>query len=303
MDVIQGDCLEIMRGFADNSVDLALCSPPYEKARTYGELKFKLSGQDWVDWMMPRVAEMVRVTKGLVAIVCEGQTRNFQYSATPFLLMADLHRAGYCLRKPVVFHRVGIPGSGGPDWLRNDWEPVVCVTKGGKLPWSDKTAMGHIPKWAPGGEMSNRQSNGARRNKWGKSPKQVNGTSGCRKANGERDDMVRPGDDEPISVHVPAGYVPPALANPGNVIHCKVGGGLMGSRLANLNEAPYPERLCEFFIKSFCPPDGIVLDCFVGSGSTLAVAAKLGRKGIGIDLRESQVELTNRRLEEVSNAR
>ena len=35
---------------------------------------------------------------------------------------ADLKRAGFNMRKPPVFHRVGIPGSGGPDWLRNDYE-------------------------------------------------------------------------------------------------------------------------------------------------------------------------------------
>jgi hypothetical protein len=40
--------------------------------------------------------------------------------------MAALHEAGFKLRKPPIFQRVGIPGSGGPDWLRNDYEFVVC---------------------------------------------------------------------------------------------------------------------------------------------------------------------------------
>jgi DNA modification methylase len=66
--------------------------------------------------------------------------------------------------------------------------------------------------------------------------------------------------------------------------------------LAHENEAPFPERLVEFFIRSFCPPGGIVLDCFSGSGTTAAVAAKTGRRYIGIDIRESQVALARRRL-------
>jgi hypothetical protein len=91
----------------------------------------------------------------------------------------------------------------------------------------------------------------------------------------------------------------PVLANPGNVITCIVGGGVMGSKLAHENEAPYPEKLAEFFIRSFCPPGGTVLDPFSGSGTTGAVALRTGRSYIGIDVRESQVELTRRRLREV----
>ena len=70
----------------------------------------------------------------------------------------------------------------------------------------------------------------------------------------------------------------------------------MGSPLAHENEAPFPESLAEFFVRSFCPPGGTVLDPFMGSGTTLAVAQRTGREAIGIDLRESQVELTNRRV-------
>ncbi len=107
-----------MRGMEADSVDLVFTSPPYEAARTYG-VGFNLRGQQFVDWCVERYLECVRVCKGLVAWVIEGQTRQFRWSATPALLMADLHRAGVRLRKPPAFHRVGIPGSGGPDWLRN----------------------------------------------------------------------------------------------------------------------------------------------------------------------------------------
>ena len=92
-------------------------------------------------------------------------------------------------------------------------------------------------------------------------------------------------------------YVPPAKANPGNVITCSVGGGRMGSPLAHSNEAPFPESLAEPFVLSFCPPAGTLLDPFCGSGTSLAVAIKHGRRAIGFDIRESQVDLTSRRLE------
>jgi len=270
--VIEGDCLEVMRSWPDKCVDLVFDSPPYEDARTYG-IGFNLKGQAWVDWMVERTIESLRVCRGLVATVVEGKTKNFRWSATPALFVAALHNHGVCLRKPPVFHRVGIAGSGGPDWLRNDYEFIICCTNGGKLPWSDNTAMGHPPKWAPGGAPSHRMANGRRVHKLH--------TKG--ETNGKRIQ----------------GYNPPAIANPGNVIHCQVGGGRIGSMLAHENEAPFPEKLAEFFIRSFCPPGGIVLDRFCGSGTTLAVAKRHGRNFVGIDVRKSQVELAQRRLEEV----
>lgn len=301
--VLAGDCLEILRSMPDDSVDLVFTSPPYEDARTYS-IDYRIKGQEWVDWCVERYRECVRVCRGMVCWVVEGTTRKFRYSAGPILLMADLHRAGVHLRKPPAYCRVGIPGSGGPDWFRNDYEFVICGSKGGKLPWSDNTAMGHPPKWAPGGAMSHRLSDGTRRNQWGHS-----GTGDCsRKKNGSRQSARRPSHifmTKQVTRRSPNGsradesYLPPVLANPGNLVRVKVGGGLMGSRLSHENEAPFPESLVEFFVLSLCPPGGTVLDPFCGSGTTLAVAKRYGRQWIGIDVRESQVELSKRRLDEV----
>lgn len=459
-----GDCLEIMRDMPSASVDMVFCSPPYEAARTYG-IGFNLRGQAWVDWAVERYVECLRVSKGLVAWVVEGQTRQFAWTATPALLMADLHRRGVKLRKPPAFHRVGIPGSGGPDWLRNDYEFIVCASQG-KLPWSDNTAMGHPPKFAPGGDPSHRTQNGervgrakgpngvrnysnvsgevTRRSRWYEPPALANpgniveinndlrslnfidtltqyenitqsntseilrdlrqavdsgqlqrwwsgifarvyqekilqqsvqrhitetsqrpeigrvaspgsqdrpsktdsyhlrdlrnndaagGTSsrwGCDEQSdrelgcivhdmppgGTQDhQLLGAGLREAVlgdlvlfhalpeiqkiwrSLHEAVQSAPPA-AESSNLIRCKVGGGHMGSALAILNEAPFPEALAEFFVKSFCPPGGTVLDPFCGSGTTLAASIKNGRNAIGIDIRQSQIDLTTRRLNE-----
>jgi hypothetical protein len=261
--LILGDAIEEMRKMPSDSVHLVFGSPPYEDARTYG-IDFNLKRQAWVDWMVEVYRESLRVCKGLVAFVVEGKTRKYSYSGTPLLLSADLLRAGITLRKPPIFKRVGIPGSGGPDWLRNDYEFIVCATNGGKLPWSDNTAMGHPPKWGPGGEMSHRVSDGTRINQWGHSL-----NSGATTVRG--DGVVRSHGRRPshreikmISARNSDGtrdnekgevYVAPIKANPGNVVECIVGGGVMGSRLAHENEAPFPEKLAEFFVRSFCPPD------------------------------------------------
>jgi hypothetical protein len=250
-----GDCRSLP--YPDDHFDLVFCSPPYEAQRGYGELEFDLAGEDWVAWAVDCYLECLRVSKGLVAWVVEGYTDDFAYSSTPFLLMADLHRRGVKMRKTVVYQRNGIPGTGGPEWLRNDWEPIICGTKRGRLPWADNTAMGEPPKQNKPRVATNRNADGSRKS---------------------------------------AVYVDPEVCNPGNIISGLVGSGGMGWKDATKNEAPFPEWLAEFFIRSFCPPGGIVLDPFSGSGTTVSMAVKHGRSGVGIDARESQVWLGETRL-------
>ncbi len=273
--VYESDCLEFLRSLPEDSVDLVFGSPPYEAQRTYG-IDFKLRGQAWVDWMVEVFTAAQVCCKGLVCFVVEGFTNDFQWSATPALLLADLHRAGFKLRKPPIYHRVGIPGSGGNDWLRNDWEWCICTSKG-KLPWSDVKACGQKPKYGPGGQCTYRTKDGTRVH-------QQTGTSG-----------MRTGDLMTRKVQ----RVVTDISNPGNVIACgAVGGGHLGSKKAHDNEAPFSEKLVSFFIRAFCPPGGVVCDPFSGSGTTAAVAVKTGRKFLVGDVRASQVQLTLRRVTE-----
>jgi DNA modification methylase len=59
--------------------------------------------------------------------------------------------------------------------------------------------------------------------------------------------------------------------------------------------APYPEDLCKIPILASCPPDGIALDPFCGTGTTMLVARLLGRKSVGIDISEKYLELAENR--------
>ncbi len=97
-----------------------------------------------------------------------------------------------------------------------------------------------------------------------------------------------------------ANHAPPKISNPGNVIRAMVGGSQLGHPLAHAGEAPMPLALAERFVCWFCPPDGTVLDCFAGSGTTAHAAILHGRRFLGCDLRESQVRLCERRLASVT---
>jgi hypothetical protein len=470
--------------------------------------------------MLDVVTECCRVSRGLVLVNCAGQTKDWRYQPGPELLLADWWRRGGECWRPAYWHRVGIPGSGGKQWLRADVEYVLAF-KGaaGAVPWADNTACGKPPKYGPGGELSYRNSAGRRLNQWGPVGSEKGFGSrrpnGAHKSYGRPSHMLCPGGGAvsnahedgrrrnartggianmrvtsgtgPTSEQLPNGSKPhPVLANPGNLVEedvcslriidkladygtftqtdpdsilrdmrnaadaqtvrrwwagilarvfeaqllqppvqrssaeatewpeagwsatpgpkdrktqnsegsvrnvrhqpevggassrrrcdeqrnaepssslyglssedpqdrelfcaqlrqaissdgillsalraveevwqsfdesaeqpleaadCSglisgipVGGGKMGSSLCHVNEAPFPEALAAFFVKSFCPPGGTVLDPFSGSGTTVAVARRLGRTGIGMDLRLNQCQLGRQRLAEPPKA-
>jgi hypothetical protein len=252
--------------------------------------------------MLDVTTEAVRVSRGLVLWVVAGQTRGHCYEPSPEGLLWEwwskgvgsgvyldgielpVRTAAECqLWRPCYWHRVGIPGSGGKKWLRADVEYVLCFKGNGNEFWTENTACGHPPKCKPGGKFSHFTKDG----------KRVNTiiASGERRMEGEQQR-----------------YIPPSKVNPGNyhewefaeveaewheraVIDVIVGGGHFGSDLAHKSEAPYPESLVEFFVRSFAPPGGLILDPFSGSGTSAAVAVKHNRRAIGLDLRRSQSEL------------
>jgi len=63
-----------------------------------------------------------------------------------------------------------------------------------------------------------------------------------------------------------------------------------------------PEALLERIVKASSNEGSIVLDCFMGSGTTQAVAQKLGRKWIGIDCNKGSIQTAVKRLQKISNA-
>lgn len=62
-----------------------------------------------------------------------------------------------------------------------------------------------------------------------------------------------------------------------------------------------PEELLERIIKASSNPGDIVFDCFMGSGTTQAVAMRLGRKFIGADINLGAIQITTKRLINVAN--
>lgn len=60
--------------------------------------------------------------------------------------------------------------------------------------------------------------------------------------------------------------------------------------------APFPEELVDNIVRSSCPENGLVLDCYNGSGTTALVAQKNNMDYIGIDISEQYIQMTKDRL-------
>ena len=60
-----------------------------------------------------------------------------------------------------------------------------------------------------------------------------------------------------------------------------------------------PQTILERIIKASSNPNDIVLDCFIGSGTTAAVAQKLGRRWIGCDINKGAIQTTSKRLQNI----
>jgi site-specific DNA-methyltransferase (adenine-specific)/site-specific DNA-methyltransferase (cytosine-N4-specific) len=264
----------------DRSVDLVFGSPPYCDARSYG-IGAQRHCQQWVDWMLPITAEALRVARNCVIWIAAGVTRDRNYWPACEGLMWEWWRQGGSAYRPCYWRRVGIPGSGGNDWFRFDVEYCMCFKRDGALLWSDNTAMGHTPKQRWGGNMSYRTQDGSRVKRHRAGGRNRDGSSKYFEA-----------------WALKRGYINPELSNPGNLIDTGTAGGSnTGHAIAHENEAPFSEALAEWWIRSLCKPGGIVLDPFSGSGTTVSVAERLGRIGLGFDIRQSQAKIATQRLE------
>lgn len=62
-----------------------------------------------------------------------------------------------------------------------------------------------------------------------------------------------------------------------------------------------PERLLQRILEASTNPDDLVFDCFMGSGTTQAVAMKLGRRFIGADINLGSIQTTTKRLLSVAD--
>lgn len=93
-----------------------------------------------------------------------------------------------------------------------------------------------------------------------------------------------------------------STGNPRKIIYAEERGGRLMQDIWDFRDKPYPSYpteknidLLKTLISASSNPGDLVLDCFCGSGSTLAAAHELGRRAIGLDQSEVAIKVTSRR--------
>jgi site-specific DNA-methyltransferase (adenine-specific) len=134
-EIIHGDCLNVMKKFPDESIDLVITSPPYDKQREYGG--------HTVDLLLLG-SEIFRVLKdeSVCVMVIQDQTKNFRKSLTSFHTIVDwCDNIGFGLFECCIYKRSGVPGNWWSKRFRVDHEYIPIFLKGKRPKYFDKEHM------------------------------------------------------------------------------------------------------------------------------------------------------------------
>ena len=206
--------------------------------------------------------EIYRVLKpgGICAMVIQDSTKNFGKTLTSFRTILDwCDNIGFKLFECCIYHKNGTEGAWWKNRFRVDHEYMPIFLKGERPQYFNKEPL-KVPSKHGGKVMSGFAS----RKTDGTTAPSVRKMINPMKCRGTVWDYMMAGDKNPLKRKHPA---------------------------------TFPDKIPYDFIQCFCPEDGIVLDPFVGCGSTAVMAKKLGRKYVGVDISPEYCELSEERLE------
>jgi site-specific DNA-methyltransferase (adenine-specific) len=322
-----GDAAEVLTHFPDASVDCVITSPPYFGHRRYagGGIGAESGWQDYVAALGAVTAELLRVVKptGSLWLNLGDTYRGKRQLGVPWRVAFHLaDEQGWTLRNSVVWHKV----KGGPDTskdkLRNVHELLFHFVRRPKGYYYDDGAVRRAPRAA-------RVENGAVVSATG-----VSGVRYRRQIelSTSLDDAEKAAALEALDEtlgEVAAGRLADfrmVIRGRQRATHSDVGtvsgrareleergfcflryhpdGAKLGdvwdilpedTQGRDLHFAPFPADLCRVPILATCPPGGVVLDPFCGTGTAMLVASEMGRRSVGIDLASEYLALARAR--------
>ena len=207
--------------------------------------------------------QLLRVLKdgAICVMVIQDSTKDFAKSLTSFRTIIDwCDNIGFRLFECNIYNRQGTEGAWWKKRFRVDHEYMPIFLKGKRPQYFDKENI-KIPSKHGGKVMT------------GANIRTKSGRTGSRK------------------VKINPTKCPGTVMTFGNTC-----GG--ESKLKSQHPAVFPNMLAYDMIECFCPPEGIVLDPFNGSGTTTLAAKCLDRKYIGIDVSEEYNNIALQRLHE-----
>lgn len=264
--VILGDCLEVLKGLAESSIDLIVTSPPYadQRAKTYGGI----SPETYVDWFLPISKELLRVLKptGTFILNIKEKAADGERHTYVLNLILEMRKQSWLWTEEFIWHKKNCHPGKWPNRFRDAWERLLQFNKTKKFNMYQDEVMVPVGDWAK-----------------------------SRLKNLSETDRIRDGSKvgSGFGKNV-SNWVGRDLVYPTNVLH-------LASECGNKqHSAVFPKDLPEWFIKLFTKEGDWVLDPFVGSGTTCIAAKELWRNSIGIEIKEEYYQLAKAQVESAS---
>ncbi|MDP8202616.1 MAG: site-specific DNA-methyltransferase [Candidatus Tenebribacter burtonii] len=261
--IILGDCRDKLYELEDNSVDLIITSPPYADSRkkTYGGIH----PDKYVEWFLPISAELLRVLKpdGTFILNIKERVNCGERHTYVLELILEMKKQGWLWTEQFIWHKKNSYPGKWPNRFRDSWERLLQFNKLKKFKMYQEEVMVPVGKWAKSRLKNLSEVDRIRDNS-----------------------KVGSGFGKNISNWVNRDKVYPT-----NVLH-------LATECNNKNHsAVFPESLPEWFIKLFTKENDIVLDPFLGSGTSVLVAQRLNRNSIGIEILPEYCEIVISKLE------
>jgi site-specific DNA-methyltransferase (adenine-specific) len=262
--ILQGDCCELLPALPDASVDLIVTSPPYadQRKHIYGGVH----PDEYVEWFLPIGAELKRILKPTGSFVLNIKERvvNGERHTYVLELIIALRKQGWLWTEEYLWHKKNCYPGKWPNRFRDAWERCLHFTRQKQFAMYQEAVMVPMGDWRVS-RLQNLSETDKRRD-----------TS-----------RVGSGFGKNIS-----NWLGREMAYPTNVLH-------MATECGNRNHsATFPLELPAWFIQLFTQEGDMVLDPFLGSGTTAVACTQLDRRYIGIELNPEYIPIAEQRIKE-----
>ena len=330
--IICGDTLEVLKTFPDEFVDCVIPSPPYWNLRNYNVDRqlgledtfceyisklcdifdqirrvLKVHGTVFVNLGDTYSGNKIGKTDNKVSQYLKDTSTNIHKRAIiaekslcqiPSRFAIQMTERGWILRNTIIWHKKNAMPSSVLDRFTNKYEQIFFFTKNKKYYFDIDSVR--VPF-----ETDEKRPDGVVRNrKYGYDSKfnimqaeKMNSPRAriSRKYNTKEGTKTRQQEKQAIASGIrrnPESEYErnPKGKNPGDVW------ALNSEPYPEAHFATFPQKLIIPIVKAGCPPNGLILDCFMGSGTTAKVAQDFGRHYLGIELNKSYIVLANKRL-------
>jgi len=255
--IIHGDCLSVVSTLREECIDLIITSPPYadNRKKSYGGVPIK----HYVEWFLPISDQLKRVLKpeGSFILNIKERAINGERQTYVLELILEMKKQGWLWIEEYMWYKKNCYPGKWPNRFRDAWERCLHFTKQKNFKMFQEAVMVPMGNWAE---------------------KRLEKLSDTDRIRDESRSLS--GFGKNVSHWLGKKYVYPT-----NVLH-------LATECSNRNHsAAFPVTLPAWFIKLFTKEGDVVLDPFIGSGTTALACIELNRHYIGIELMENYYKL------------